>query len=76
MNLNGGTLNVAGCTISGNQAISGVSGSGNGAIAYGGGINNQAGSTLNLTNSTVSTNLCQGARCERLRGGRSKRGWH
>ena len=59
-NINGGTLNVAGCTITGDQAIGGASASGSGAFAYGGGIANNTECTLNLTNSTVSTNLCQG----------------
>jgi hypothetical protein len=59
-NIQGGTLNVAGCTITGNQAIGGASASGNGAIALGGGIGNRNHSRLNLTNSTVSANLSQG----------------
>jgi hypothetical protein len=59
LNTLGGTLNVVGCTITGNQAIGGASASGNGGAAFGGGINN-ADATLNLTDSTVSTNLCQG----------------
>jgi hypothetical protein len=54
-----GTLNVAGCTITGNRAIGGASAQGSGGVALGGGIQNLIG-TLNLTNSTVSTNLCQG----------------
>jgi hypothetical protein len=40
MNLLGGTLNVAGCTITGNEAVGGASASGNGAPALGGGIDN------------------------------------
>jgi hypothetical protein len=60
LNLLGGTLNVAGCTITGNQAIAGASASGNGGLALGAGILNYNRCTLNLTNSTVSTNLCQG----------------
>jgi hypothetical protein len=59
-NSNGGTLNVAGCTITGNQAIGGASAQGSGAFALGGGIDNFNQCTLNLTSSTVSTNLCQG----------------
>jgi predicted outer membrane repeat protein len=58
-NLTAGTLNVAGCTIAGNQAIGGAVASGNGAPALGGGIDNNNQSKLNLTDSTVSTNLCQ-----------------
>jgi hypothetical protein len=59
-NVQGGTLNVAGCTITGNQAVAGASSSGNGGVALGGGIANRNQSRLNLTNSTVSANLCQG----------------
>jgi hypothetical protein len=59
-NLNGGTLNVAGCTITGNQAFGGASAQGSGGVALGGGIENYNQCTLNLTNSTVSTNLSQG----------------
>jgi hypothetical protein len=55
-----GTLNVTGCTITGNRAIGGASAEGNGSPAFGGGIRNSNGGTLNLTNSTVSNNLCQG----------------
>jgi hypothetical protein len=60
INLNGGTLNVAGCTITGNEAIGGASAMGSGGAAFGGGLENNNQCTLNLTNSTVSTNLCQG----------------
>jgi hypothetical protein len=59
LNLRGGTLNIAGCTITGNQAMGGATAHGNGGVAFGGGIENGA-ATLNLTNSTVSTNLAQG----------------
>jgi hypothetical protein len=59
-NINGGTLNVTGCTITGNQALGGASASGSGGYAAGGGIENANECTLNLTNSTVSSNLCQG----------------
>jgi hypothetical protein len=55
----GGTVNVAGCTITGNQAIGGASAQGSGGPAFGGGIQNSQ-ATLNLTDSTVSANLCQG----------------
>jgi hypothetical protein len=60
LNNNGGTLNVAGCTITGNQAIGGASAQGSGGDAFGGGILNDMQGTLNLTNSTVSANLSQG----------------
>jgi hypothetical protein len=56
----GGTSNVAGCTITGNQAIGGATASGTGGVAFGGGIDNFFHCTLNLTNSVVSTNLCKG----------------
>jgi hypothetical protein len=59
-NLLGGTLNVVGCTITGNQAIGGTPANGNGGFALGGGIDNFNQSTLNLRDSTVSRNLCQG----------------
>ena len=58
-NVVGGTLNVAGCTITGNQSIGGASASGPGGPANGGGIVNYQG-TLNLKDSTVSANFCQG----------------
>jgi hypothetical protein len=60
LNVRGGTLNVAACTITGNQAIGGASAQGSGGPALGGGIDNNNQGTLNLTNSTVSVNLCQG----------------
>ena len=56
----GGTLNVTGCAVTGNQAIGRASAQSPGGVALGGGIMNLAGSTLDLTDSTVSTNLCQG----------------
>jgi hypothetical protein len=59
INNGGGTLNVAGCTITDNQALGGPTASGSGGIAFGGGILNST-ATLNLTNSTVSNNVCQG----------------
>jgi hypothetical protein len=55
-----GTLNVNGCTITGNQVVGGASGHGTGGPAVGGGIDNNLINTLNLTNSTISSNLCQG----------------
>jgi hypothetical protein len=55
----GGTMNITGCTITGNQAIGGASGEGTGGDAFGGGIRNDLSGNLNLTNSTVSANLCQ-----------------
>jgi hypothetical protein len=55
-----GTLNVSGCTITGNQAIGGASAQGPGGVAMGVGIVNLTGSRLNMTDSTVSSNLCQG----------------
>jgi hypothetical protein len=56
----GGTLNVKGCTITGNEAIGGATAQGNGTLALGGGIdNNNNQCLLNLTDSTVSNNLCQ-----------------
>jgi hypothetical protein len=59
-NLAGGTLNVAGCTITGNEALGGASAQGSGGVALGGGIENNDQCTLNLMDSTVSANLCQG----------------
>jgi hypothetical protein len=56
---NSGTLNVSGCTITGNQAIGGASAQGPGGDAFGGGIRNDIHATLTLSNSTVSGNLCQ-----------------
>jgi hypothetical protein len=58
-NLGGGTLNIAGCTITGNQAIGGNSAGGRGGQALGGGIDNQL-AALSLVDSTINTNLCQG----------------
>ena len=57
---NAGIMNVTGCQITGNQAIGGASSQGKGADAFGAGIRNDIDATLNLTNSTVSMNLCQG----------------
>jgi hypothetical protein len=60
LNVRGGALNVAGCTITGNQSIGGASASGTGGVALGGGIDNNNHCTLNLRDSTVSANLSQG----------------
>jgi hypothetical protein len=60
LNYAGGTLNIAGCTVTGNQALGGGTTLGSGGVALGGGIENLQ-ATLNLMNSTVSTNLSQGA---------------
>jgi hypothetical protein len=60
VNSNGGTLNIIGSTITGNQAVGGASAQGRGGIANGGGISNSNHCTLNLTDSTVSANLSQG----------------
>jgi hypothetical protein len=61
-NFGGGTLNVVGCTITGNEALGGATASGPGGLALGGGIDNNGNNQtrLNLTDSTVSSNLCQG----------------
>jgi hypothetical protein len=56
----GQTLNITGCTITGNQALGGAVASGSGAPAFGGGIFNNIPATLNIMNSTVSANHCQG----------------
>src|SRR5262249_2664312 len=47
----GQTLNIAACTITGNQALGGAVASGSGAPAFGGGIFNNTQATLNLMNS-------------------------
>jgi hypothetical protein len=54
-----GTLNIAGCTITGNQAVGGASAQGIGSPVVGGGIDNNNRCTLNLKDSTVSFNICQ-----------------
>jgi hypothetical protein len=59
-NSNGGTLNITGSSLTGNQAVGGASAQGRGGFANGGGILNSNDCTLNLTNCTVSTNLSQG----------------
>jgi hypothetical protein len=57
---NAGIMNITGCMITGNRAIGGDSSQGPGADAFGAGIRTDINATLNLTDSTVSMNLCQG----------------
>jgi hypothetical protein len=56
----GSTLNISGSTIAGNQAISGSSSIGPGAVAFGGAIDSDTGTTLNVSNTSFLGNRVVG----------------